>query len=274
MCHSKLSGQMKILMSIERDDLNSCAMEILQQILSQMTQVHIEGHFRLNALSIISKKVNVIRRQVRRHRAKFIASQHFLGKKRSKALHSIADKFPDIGSEIERYVASCNVGADAWRTGILTFDGNQKINKKCTYRRIQDHLKDVYKQHILYGTVVQLCVARTKCRLSAKRYHGLAEVTSRRARKGFQLHYNPDCHWSAALYRNLNALQYKSGTNILNINRDDQAGFHLDTLTTHHQYSTPVVKGQDVLTTHTDYVNRYLSVLQTTSYNFSATNDT
>lgn len=74
---------------------------------------------------------------------------------------------------------------------MLTFDGNQKVNKKCTYRRIQDHLKDVYNQHISYGTVVQLCVARNKRRLSAKRYRGLAEVTSRRARKGFQLRYNP-----------------------------------------------------------------------------------
>ena len=225
--------------------------------------------------SIIAKKVDVIKRQVRRARAKFIANQHYLGKKKSKALHSIAEKYPDIGSEIESYVASCNVGADAWRrTGVLTFDGNQKIDKKCTYKRIQDHLKDVYKQHISYGTVVQLCVARNKRRLSAKRYRGLAEVTSRRARKGFQLRYNPDCHWSAALYRNLSAIQYHCGMDILNINRDDQAGFRLDTLATHHQYSAPVVKGQDVLTTYTDYVNRYPSVLQTTSYNFSGTSNT
>ena len=72
----------------------------------------------------------------------------------------------------------------------------------------------------------------------------------------------------------MNVLQYSNGSDILNINRDDQAGFRLDTLTTHHQYSTPVVKGQDVLTTHTDYVNRYPSVLQTTSYNFSSTSNT
>ena len=225
--------------------------------------------------NVITKKVDAIKRQVRRARAKFIANQHYLGKKNSKALHSIAEKFPDIGSEIESYVSSCNVGADAWRrTGVLTFDGNQKIDKKCTYQRIQNHLKDIYKQHISYGTVVQLCVARNKRRLSAKRYHGLAEVTSRRARKGFQLRYNPDCHWSAALYRNLNALQYHCGVDILNINRDDQAGFRLDTLATHHQYSTPVVKGEDVLTTYTDYVNRYPSVLQTTSYSFSRTSNT
>ena len=126
------------------------------------------------------------------------------------------------------------------------FDGNQKVHKTCTYRRIQEHLKKVYGP-MLYGIVVHR-------RLSAKRYHGLAQVTSRHARKGFQLRYNPDCYWSAALHRNLNVLQYSSGSDILNISRDDQAGFCLDTLTTHHQYSTPVVKGQDVLTTHTDDV--------------------
>ena len=222
--------------------------------------------------SVISKKVTAIKRQVKRQRAKYIEKQHFLSRRKSKALKNIAVKFPHIGTEIEKYVESCNVGADAWRrTGVLTFDGNKKIGKKCTYKRIQQHLQELYKEHFSYGTVVQLCVCRNKRRLSAKRYHGLAQVTSRRARKGFQLRYNPDHHWSAAFYRNLNALQYTNGTDILNINRDDQAGFRLDTLTTHHQYSSPVVKGKDLLTTHTDYVNKYPSVLQTTSYNFSGT---
>ena len=58
------------------------------------------------------------------------------------------------------------------------------------------------------------------------------------------------------------------------MNRDDQAGFRLDTLSTHHQYSTPTVRGKDILSTHTDYVNRYPSVLQTTSYNFTGSSTT
>ena len=60
------------------------------------------------------------------------------------------------------------------------------------------------------------------------------------------------------------------GKSIININRDDAAGFRLDTLATNRQYSAASVKGCDVLT-HTDYVNRYRSVLQTTSYNFTGT---
>ena len=62
--------------------------------------------------------------------------------------------------------------------------------------------------------------------------------------------------------------------NALLINRDDAAGFRLDTLITHKQYPTPVLDGQDILMTQTDYVNRYSSTLQTTSYNFSATDTT
>ena len=47
-----------------------------------------------------------------------------------------------------------------------------------------------------------------------------------------------------------------------------------DTLFTNRQHRTPVVQGHDTLTTHTDYVNKYPSTLQTTSYNFSSTKTT
>ena len=98
----------------------------------------------------------------------------------------------------------------------------------------------------------------------------MAKVTTRRARKGFNLRYNPDSHWSAAFYKGLNAVQYADGRNIMNLNCDDAAGFRLDTLSTNKQYATPVVKSKETLTTRTDYVNKYPSTLQT-SYNFSET---
>ena len=81
--------------------------------------------------------------------------------------------------------------------------------------------------------------------------------------------FNPDSHWIGALYKGLNSLQYVDGRDLLNINRDDATGFRLDTLTTCKQYKTPVVQGQEVLTTRTDFVNKYPSLLQTTSYNFT-----
>ncbi len=168
------------------------------------------------------------------------------------------------------------MGADSWRrTGLLTFDGNRKLKKKATFAIIKAHLESVYNRKFGYGSVVQLCVARNKQRKSAKQYKGVARVTCRRARKGFSLCYNPDQHWSAALYRGLDDLRLKDGADILNINRDDQAGgFQLDTLATHSKHATLCIAQEEPLTTKTDYVNSYPSTLQTTSYNFSGTETT
>ena len=152
---------------------------------------------------VIKKKVQSIRRKTKRRIAKGIAERKFLHRSYSKRVNCIVDKYPDIGDSIEQFVQSCNVGADAWRRiGILTFDGNVKVQKKATYRRIQNYLQEKYGRSFSYGTVVELCVARNKRRNSSCRYKGIAKVTSRRARKGFTLRYNSDSHWSSALYRN------------------------------------------------------------------------
>ena len=182
---------------------------------------------------------------------------------------------PNIGDVMEKFVEERNIGADSWRrTGVLTFDGNTRVKQKVTYERMRQHLMSVFKRHFSYGSVVQLCVARNLRRKLAQRYRGVAKITSRRARKGFQLKYIPDTHWSSAMYRTLNVLQYTDGRNIININRDDAAGFRLDTMATHHLHKTPMVQGKEAKTTYTDYVNRYKAVLQTTSYNFTKTETT
>ena len=121
---------------------------------------------------------------------------------------------------------------------------------------------------------MQLCCARNKRRQSASRYHGLANVVSKRARKGFNVKYNPDQHWSASFYSGLDSLQYKDGYDIVNVGRDDQAGFQLDTMATHKLHATLCTKGNEHITTRCDYVNQYKSTLQTTSYNFAATETT
>lgn len=224
------------------------------------------------AKAIIVRKRRSHARRVRRLQAKRLAAENFLNRKVNKRVQTIVDRFPDIGESIEKYVSEANVGTDAWRrTDVLTFDGNLKVQQKVTYGRIPQHLEDKYKCTFSYGTIVQLCVARNKRRRSSKNYKGIAKVTTRRARKGFELRYNPDKHWSGAMYRILNRLQYTDGNDITNINRDDASGFRLDTLTTRAKHGSPTVTGQDILTTYTDYVNRHPSTLQTTSYNFTAT---
>ena len=224
------------------------------------------------AHDIVARKVKVIRRRARYLKAKRLAEMNFLRRKTSQSVRGILKDHPDIGEVMEKFVNERNIGADAWRrTGVLTFDGNTRVKGKVTYERIRQHLMSVYKRHFSYGTIVQLCVARNRRRKSAQRYKGVAKITSRRARKGFQLRFNPDSHWSSAMYRTLNVLQYIDGLPIININRDDASGFRLDTMTTHRLNRTPMVQGSDTKTTYTDYVNRYKAVLQTTSYNFTKT---
>ena len=107
---------------------------------------------------IVMKRVAVIKRSVRRRRAKYIASQDFLGHQKLKPLNTIVHSYPDIGSTIEKFVESCNVGADSRRsTGLLTFDGNVKIQKIFTYKKIQDHLETLYKCKFSYCSTAVCC---------------------------------------------------------------------------------------------------------------------
>ena len=102
----------------------------------------------------------------------------------------------------------------------------------------------------------------------------MANVVQQRPWKGFTLKYNPDVHWSAALYRSLDGLQYTDGNNIVTFGRDDYSGFRLNTMSTNKPHATLCIRDKPSLTTHVDYVNRYPSVLQTTSYNFQSTETT
>jgi len=224
---------------------------------------------------MIQKKRNSLHRKAVRESRRKVMERRFLKRRCSKKMSRIIQDCPGIGAAIEEFVAQCGEGADAWRrTGVVTFDGNKKVRKKATFRRIKDFLENKYKRTFAYGTVVQLCIARNKRRRSALRYQGVAKVVHKRARKGFNIRFNPDQHWSAAFYSALNIIQYTDGTNIMNLGRDDQAGFRLDTMATHKSHTTLCISGKESLTTRTDYVNNYPSVLQTTSYNFPATANT
>ena len=135
---------------------------------------------------------------------KRIAEKRFLRRKRGKKISKVIQKCTYIGDAIEEFVKNHSVGADAWRrTGVLTFIGNANIKDN---KKIQAHLEKVYCRKFAYGTVVELC-ACNKRRRSSKHYHSLAKVTTRKARKGFSLSFNPDSHWSASFYKQLNKLK-------------------------------------------------------------------
>ena len=57
------------------------------------------------------------------------------------------------------------------------------------------------------------------------------------------------------------------------MNRDDQAGFRLDSTFTHKSMPSLNADGPTV-TTHTDFFNKHQTQLQTTSYNFTQTKTT
>lgn len=121
---------------------------------------------------------------------------------------------------------------------------------------------------------MQLCCARNKRRLSVKRYFGAAKIVSRRARKGLSIKLNVDAHWSCAFYKGLDYLQHKGGLNMTVLNRDDAAGFRLDSTFIHKQHRVLSEAGKLELTTHTDFLKKYTSTLQTSSYMFLETEST
>ena len=100
---------------------------------------------------------------------------------------------------------------------------------------------------------------RNKRKLSAARYHSVARVTSRRARKGFAIKLNPDAHYSTSMYKGLDFIQLRDGQNKMVLNRDDQSGFRLDTTYTHKLHKATALTDKPETTTRTDYVNKYAS---------------
>lgn len=237
--------------------------------------VGVQDLFQGPGKTLLTCKIQEVNRKRHRDAARKIAEERLLSRRRSKHVGTICRRFPDIGKEIEAFVKSCGVGAESWRrTGVLTFDGNKKVERKVTFNRIKEHLEETYGRKFSYGTVVQMCVARNRRRRSAQNYKAIAQVTTRRARKGFELRYNPDSHWSAALYCGLDVIQYTDGNDKLNLNRDDLSIFRLDSMITHNKTATQQIKGSPILTTKTDYQASYPNKLQTTSYNFTGTNNT
>lgn len=76
------------------------------------------------------------------------------------------------------------------------------------------------------------------------------------------------------MYKALDLIELSNGTDKMVLNRDDQAGFRLDTTYSHKQNKSMSLYETPELTTRTDYVNKYASVLQNTYYLFMNTTNT
>ena len=223
----------------------------------------------------VKKKKASFARLRKRLIAKEVTKKALLKRKVPNPVSKTLRKFPNIGKDIEAFARENRIGADSWRrTGVLTFSGNVKRGPKITYNRIKEHLEKKYCAKISYGTIVQLCVVHNRRKLSARRYWAAASLKSRRARKGFNVRLNVDAHWSCAFYKALDMLQLEDGRDKVVLNRDDAAGFRPDTTYTHKQQKILADAEEPELTTRTDYVNKYASVLQTTLYLFMGTEST
>lgn len=53
----------------------------------------------------------------------------FLRRRKGKTGRKIIKECPDIGRTTEDYVKSTGVGADCWRTGVLTLNGHRGLQK-------------------------------------------------------------------------------------------------------------------------------------------------
>ena len=90
-----------------------------------------------------------------------------------------------------------------------------------------------------------------------KMYKGAAKITCRRSRKGFSVRMNPDANLNNTVYQGLDTFQLKDCLNKVVLNRDDAAGFRLDTNYTHKQHKAVQLADDPDLTTRTDFVNSY-----------------
>ena len=161
---------------------NSAAAALNGEIVSESeSDVEVDSNLSSHETKcMVARKRRNLLQRFRRRKARLIAEQHYLSRSASKRTQSIVERHPNIRDEIEAFVRSNDVGADRWRrTGVLTFDGNLRVRRKVTFRRIKEHLESIYQEKVSYGTIVQLCVARNRRHRSACKYQGIARVTSR-----------------------------------------------------------------------------------------------
>ena len=92
----------------------------------------------LTRLSVIVERIvsKYKRRKV------MMAKSRVLRRKSSEQKRNILTRHPDIGKVMEKYAKDCDSGADRWRRlGTVTFGGDQKKEKRLTYRRLQQYLE-------------------------------------------------------------------------------------------------------------------------------------
>lgn len=125
----------------------------------------------------IRKKLKQIKDRARKRAQVEIAKERLLRRKTNASVKSVEKLYPDVGDVMESIAESCDICADKWRrTGVYTFSGDPKKEKRLTFKLLQHKLEEHHGRHFSMGTVVQLYVPRNKQRSLSKRYKGLAHI--------------------------------------------------------------------------------------------------
>jgi len=221
---------------------------------------------------VIVKKRAAIKPRARRLRAKMIAERRFLCNKTSKRVSKVLQQCPDIGKVIETYVQDQNIGADAWRyTGVLTFDYVWRrkwlmnvyvvvwLRSASATFHLELQLSSVL--HAINATDLQKSIMELLRRLQEELVSGSPSDTTP-MHIGVQL--------STRIWTSFNmwmvCVQLLSIVMLVGSN-----SIHLPPASS---MWLQFVRGQETLTTRTDFVNKHLTVIQITSYNFTGTGTT
>ena len=126
----------------------------------QSNYAAIDNVFSKEGIEAIKKERQKIKRRARYALKKKIAEERLLRGRTSRKVGRVLAECPDIGEVIECFVKESGCGADKWRrTGVMTFDGNVRVNKKVTFERIREHLQYHYKKNLvmelLYNSVLR-----------------------------------------------------------------------------------------------------------------------
>ena len=107
---------------------------------------------------VIQVKLRQIKDKARKKAQAEIEGSGLFQRKSVHRMDAIEKRPPDIGEVMEKMVAEVDVGADKWwRTGVYTFSGDIKKEKRITFKSLAEKPSDHYGEKISYSTVVQLC---------------------------------------------------------------------------------------------------------------------
>ena len=126
----------------------------------QSNYAAIDDVFSKEGIEAIKKERQKIKRRARYALKKKVAEERLLRRRTSRKVSRVSAECPDIGEVTECFVKESGCRADKWRrTGIMTFDGNVRVNKKVTFGCIREHLQYHYKKNLvmelLYNSVLR-----------------------------------------------------------------------------------------------------------------------